>query len=107
MDLAEHHLLLRAVQCAPGADASFQGASDPGRQLGMTALQFLKDRDRSQARSGGEHRDDLGIKDLGQRIGPSARTRSCFLRGKSWIVFDAVGRKRLTSYRVAGRACAW
>ncbi len=92
MNLTEHDFLLRPVQCTPGTDASFQRASDPGRQLGMTALQLLKDRDRPQAGRGREHGDDLGIEDIGQRIGPTARTRDCFLRRQSWIVLDAVGR---------------
>ena len=78
MDLAEDHLLVRAMQRPPGTDAPLQGAAHAGGQIGMAPLHLFEDRYRAQPRRRLQHRHDLGIEELGQRIrtaaarGPSA-----------------------------------
>ena len=53
---------------ALGTDAALQGSARPGRQVGMAPLHLLEDRHRAQARCGHQHRYDLGIEEVDQRI---------------------------------------
>ncbi|SCZ01032.1 hypothetical protein SAMN02927923_03400 [Microvirga guangxiensis] len=43
--LAEDDLLLRAVQGAPGADTTLEGAADAGAELGMATDDLLEESD--------------------------------------------------------------
>ena len=79
-----------AVQRAPLADAPLQRPPDPGAELGMPAQQLLEDGDRPQARARLQHRHDLGVEDVGQRIGPPPLARRALLRGRSRVLRDAV-----------------
>jgi hypothetical protein len=90
VNLAEHHLALGAVQRPPSADAPLQRPPDPGAEIGMPAQQLLEDGHRPQARAGLEHRNDLGVEDLRQRIGPSPPARRALLRGWTRVLLDAV-----------------
>ena len=78
MDLAEDDLLVRAMQRPPGTDAPLQGAARTRGQVRMAPLHLFEDRDRPQPRRRLQHRHDLGIEEVGQRIraaaarGPSA-----------------------------------
>ena len=90
VNLAEDHLAVRAVQRAPVAHATLQGPPDSLAKLGMTAQNLAEDRHRPQARCGFQHRNDLGIEDPGQRIGPSPIPRGALERGGSWILLQPI-----------------
>ena len=90
MGLAEDHLPLRPVQRPPLADAPLQRPPDPGAQLGMPAHQLLEDGDGPQARARLQHRDDLGVEDGRQGIGPPPLARRALLGGQARVLRDAV-----------------
>jgi hypothetical protein len=68
MDLTEDHLLLGTMQRSPGADAPLQGAANARRQIGMASLHLFEDRDGPKPRRRLQHRDDLGIEEIGKWI---------------------------------------
>ena len=72
MDLAEDDLLVRAMQRPPGTDAPLQGAARTGGQVRMAPLHLVEDRHRPQPRRRRQHRHDLGIEELGERIGTAS-----------------------------------
>jgi hypothetical protein len=90
MGLTEDHLALRPVQGTPLADAPLERPADAGPELGMPAQQLLEKGDGSQAGVGLQHRRDLGVEDLGQRIRPSAPTGRVLLGGWPRVVGKAV-----------------
>ena len=79
LDLAEDHLLVRPMHGAPRPYAALQGAARSSGQVGMAPLHLLKDRDGAQAWRRLQHRHDLGIKEINQRIRAATATR-LFLR---------------------------
>ena len=66
--LAEDDLLLLAVDRPPGADPPLQRAADSGAEFRVASEHLLEDRDRPYAGGGLQHRHDLGLEDVGQRI---------------------------------------
>ena len=74
MDLAEDHLLVGTVQSAPGTDAPLQGTPDARGQSGVATLHLFEDGNRPQLRGGLQHRYDLGVEEIGQRVRAAAAT---------------------------------
>jgi len=68
MDLPKDDLLVCAMQRPPGTDAPLQGAARTGGQVRMAAPHLVEDRYRSQPRRRRQHRHDLDIEELGERI---------------------------------------
>ena len=93
-DLAEDDLLLLAVNGAPGADAPLQRATHALVQFGMTTHHLLENGHWPDARCGLQHRHDLRVENVGERVGTPAAARLLLLRGQSWILLDAIGRCR-------------
>jgi hypothetical protein len=93
--LPEDHVALRAIHRPPGADAALQSSTDARKKARMAAPHLLEDRDGAQGRSGGKHRHDLGIPDVGQWIGAAALARRLLLRRQPRIGLDPItGRGR-------------
>ena len=92
MGLAEHDLLLRTVHRAPLANATLQRPTNAGTEFGMAAHQLLEQRHRANAWRLFQQRNDLLLKDPGQRIGPASAPRLRLGGGKSRIGLDPVGR---------------
>jgi len=90
--LAEHHLPFLAIQSAPSADAAFEGATNAGVEFGVAPPQLVEYRHRPDARSCLEQRNDLGLEDIGQRIGPAACARRLLVRRQPRVMPEAVGR---------------
>jgi hypothetical protein len=91
MDLSEDHLLISTVQGSPCANAAFQRAARPGRQTRMASLHLFENRHRPKAGARRQHRHDLGIEELGERIGATA---AALLRpggGKLVVLLGAIG----------------
>jgi hypothetical protein len=68
MDLPEDHLLVRAMQRPPGTDAPLQRAARTGGQIRMAPLHLVENRHCPQRRRRRQHRHDLVIEELGERI---------------------------------------
>ena len=79
MFLAEDHLPLRAVQRLPQADPALQRAAQNIGEPGVAALHLAQHGDRPQSRAGQQHRHDLALPILGQRIGTSSPARRSLL----------------------------
>lgn len=90
VNLPEDHLLLRAVDRAPGTDAPFDGAADTGIEIGVAPRHLLEDRHGAQARSHLQHRHDLGFEESSQRIRPTTFAWNGFLRRKPRILFEPI-----------------
>lgn len=88
--LTEDHLPRRPVQRSPLAHAAFQGPPDPLTKLRVAAQELAKDRHRPQAWCRFQHRNNLGIEDPGQRIGPPPVMRRTLLRGRPRILLDPI-----------------
>ncbi len=88
--LAEYHVPLGAVSCAPVTDAPFQGAPDTRVQFGMAPHQFLENAHRANAGIVLQHRHNLGVKNIGQRVWTPPSPRGFLLRGKCRIPLDPV-----------------
>src|SRR5260370_42357777 len=56
----------------------------------MPAAQFLEDSDRSQPRSGLQHRDDFIVPDVSEWIGPAPLPRRLLFGWKSGVLFEPV-----------------
>ena len=69
MHLPEDDLLLLAVDGAPGADAPLQRAANAVAQFGMTPQHLLEDGNRPNAGRRLQQRHDLGVENVGKRIG--------------------------------------
>ena len=91
VDLAKDDLLLFPMDGAPGADPPLQGAPDPGPEFGMASEHLLEDGDGSKAGSGLQHRHDLRLEDIGQRVRPPPSAHLLLLRGQSGILLEAIG----------------
>ena len=91
MGLVEDDLLFRTVLSAPLADSALDGAPDTQWQRGVTALHLLDDGDGAQGGCGLQHRADLGVEQVAQRIGPSPAPRGRGLRWQKRIRGLAVG----------------
>ncbi len=74
MHLAEDHLLVRSVSCPPGADAAFHSPPNACGQTGVASLHLFEDGDRPQPRCGLQHRHDLGLEKISQRVRTAAAT---------------------------------
>ena len=79
MDLAEDDLLVSAMQRPPGSDAAFQGAPDSFGQIDVAALHLFEDRDRAKVWRGRQHRDDLGVEEISERIRAAAGSYLLFM----------------------------
>ena len=77
--LPEHHVLLRAGERPPRPDAPLQRAPDAGTDLGMAPPDLGQDGDGAQTRRRLQDRHDLGVPDVGQRIGPAPAARRLLL----------------------------
>ena len=78
VDLAEDHLLVRAMQRPPAADAALQRAARAVGQIGMAPLHLFENRHRAQPRRRGQHRRHLGVKERDEGIGAPAAARLLF-----------------------------
>jgi hypothetical protein len=90
VQLAEEHLLLRAVQRPPGADPALQGAADGAAELRVSAQHLLENRDRPQARRALQKRHDLAFPDPGQRVRPAPSPWRGLLRRRAGTGLDPV-----------------
>jgi len=79
MGLAKNDVLLLAMHGPPGADPALEGAADAGAEIGMAPDDLLEDRDRAQAGRGCEHRHDLRLEQLAERVG-SPPAAGCLAR---------------------------
>jgi len=79
---------------SPLADTPLQRPPDPGAEIRMPPQQFLEHGHRPQPRTRPEHRDDLGVEDLCQRIGPPPTARTTLLRGRMRVLLNAVAGRR-------------
>ena len=71
MLLPEDQLALRALHGAPVSEATLQRAQDPVAEASwMAPPQFLEDRRAAQMRMSSEHRRDLAVPDIGERVDP-------------------------------------
>ena len=110
--LAEDHLALRATDGAPGPDTTLGRAADAGPQFGMATDHLLEDRDGSQTKCGLQHRHDLGLEEIAQRIGAAPCTRCRPGRRQPRIVRDAIAgrgthRRQGTETLAAAAASVW
>jgi len=94
MRLPEDDLLFLAVNGPPGPDTAFDGAANAGTEFGMTPQHLLEDCDRPDARRRLQQRHDLGVENVGERVGAAALARNLPLRGQPRILLDAIGRGR-------------
>jgi hypothetical protein len=90
MDLSEDHLLVGAVQGPPRANAAFQRAARAGGQSRMAPLHLFENRHRPKARGRGQHRHDLGIEEVGERIGATAAARLLPGGGQLVVLLGAI-----------------
>lgn len=72
MDLAKDDFLVRAVKRPPRTDASLEGAARTGGQVRVAPLHLVENRHRTQVRCRRQHRHDLSIEEVGERIGAAA-----------------------------------
>lgn len=90
--LAEHDVAVLAVDGAPRADASLQGAPHAACQAGMPSQHLLQHGHRSNRWRGLQKWNDLGIGDLGQGVRAPPLARRLLLRWQARIVLEAVCR---------------
>ena len=102
MDLAEDHLLVRTMQSPPRADPTLQRAARAIGQVGMAPLHLFEDGHRAQLRRRSQHWHHLGVKERDQRIGTPAPAWLRLGRGRSVILFEAIGGGR-ADRRLRGR----
>jgi hypothetical protein len=96
--LAEDHLLVRAMQRSPGTDAALQGAPHARGQRGMAPLHLFEDGNRPQLRGGLQHRYDLGVEEISQRVRAAAATALRIVRRQPVIVLEAIRGGRADRY---------
>ena len=89
--LAENHIAIRTVDRPPPGDAALQGPAHPRRNLGTPTANLLEDRHRAQARCGFQHRHNLAVPDICERVGTPASARLFLLRWQPGIGFDPIG----------------
>ena len=91
MGLAEDHLLLRAMQRPPGADAALQRAADAGAELADGGAASPR---RARSAAGPGAACSIGTISLSktsrQRIGPPPPARGLLLRGQSRVLLEAI-----------------
>ena len=75
MLLAEDHVLLGTVLCAPAVDPPFQGAPDARVQIRMSLHQLLEHAHGADLRTVLQDRHHLGLEDVGQRVRPTPAPR--------------------------------
>jgi hypothetical protein len=90
MDLAEDHLLVRAMNGPPGADAPLQGAARAGGQIRMAPLHLLEHRNRAQPQRRCQHRHHLRGEEVDERIGAAA-THRLPRRWQPVVLLEAIG----------------
>ena len=73
--LPENHLSVLPVQRAPGPDAALERAANARGELRVTAPQLVEYRHRPNAGRGLQQRDDLGVEDVGERVGSAPLAR--------------------------------
>ena len=95
--LAEDDVLLRAGQRPPGPHAPLQRAPDAGADLGMAPPDLFEHGNGADAGRRLQDRHDLGVPNVGQRIGPPPATRRLLLRGQPRIILDPVAGRRARS----------
>ena len=88
--LAEHHLLFLAMQRAPGPNAAFERPTNARIELRVTPPQLVEYGDRPDAWRRQEQRDDLGLEDVEERIGPPSLARSLFVGRQPRVALDPV-----------------
>ena len=80
VDLPEDDLLLFPMDGAPCADSPLQGPPDPSPEFGIASEHLFEDGDGSKAGSGLQHRHDLRLEDIGQRVRPPPSAPLLLLR---------------------------
>jgi hypothetical protein len=70
VDLPKDDFLLFPIDGAPGADPPLQGPPDPRPEFGMASEHLLENGDGSKAGSGLQHRHDLRLEEIAQRVRP-------------------------------------
>jgi hypothetical protein len=91
VDLSEDHLLVGAMQGPPRANPAFQRAARPGGQTRMAPLHLFENRHRPKARRPRQHRHDLSIEELGERIRPTAAALLLPGGGQLVVLLGAIG----------------
>jgi hypothetical protein len=89
MRLAKDYLLVRTVESTPGTNAALQGTPDASGQIGMAPLHLFEDGNRAQLRRRLEHRHDLGLEEIGQRVRAAAAT-DLLIGRQPVIVLEAI-----------------
>ena len=90
MGLAENHIPFWSRDGAPGPHAPFERPPNIGIKLRMTPPHLLEDCDSPDARRSFQHRHDLGIPNLSQRIGAPPSARRFLLRRQTRIALNPV-----------------
>ena len=73
-------LTLVPVDGAPCADSPLQGPPDPNPEFGMASEHLFENGDGPKAGSGLQHRHDLRLEDIGQRVRPPPSAPLLLLR---------------------------
>ena len=92
--LAEDDILLRAGKRPPSPHAPLQRAPHAGTELGMAPPDLFQYGNSADAGRRLHDRHDLGVPNVGQRIGPPPATRHLLLRGQPRIILDPVTTRR-------------
>jgi len=79
------------MQRTPCADPPFERSTNAGVELRVTPPQLVEYRHRPDARRRLEQRDDLGLEDIGQWVGPAAGARRLLVRRQPRVMPEAVG----------------
>lgn len=90
MRLREHHVLLGAMKRSPLPDAPLQRPTHAFEQIRVTATQLLEHGNSADAGRGYEHRHDLRLPQMRNRIRTPALARLLLLRGQCRIGLDPV-----------------
>src|SRR5262245_10285332 len=88
--LTEDHVLLRAVVRLPHADAPLQCTAHIAIEIGMSTDDLVKDGDRAYSRRLLEHRHDLALPHVNERIGPAPTACNVLLRWQPRIGVDPI-----------------
>lgn len=93
VDLPEDHLPIFSMPRSPGPDPALQRPANARRQIGVTALHLLKNRNGPEPGGRLQQRHDFRIEDVLQRIRPPAFPGPILLRGKARVLNDPISRR--------------
>jgi len=108
MDLAEDHLLLGTVQRAPRPNAPFHCPPHAAGKLGVPTLHLFEDRHAAKTGCRLQHRHDVAVEDVGQRIRTAPAPDLLPGRRRPVVMFEAIcggGTDRCLRRRNRRRLC--